>query len=74
MKLRSSSYEQSGSPNKASQDRLALVPLDDEGLLCVLSDGVGTARDPERCAERVVRLVADNFSARPRQWPTPVPR
>jgi len=69
MKLRVSSYEHPGSPDKASQDRLALVPLDDEGLLCVLSDGVGTARDPERCAERVVRLVADNFSARPRQWP-----
>lgn len=35
----------------------------------MLSDGVGTARDPERCAERVVRLVSDSFSARPRQWP-----
>jgi serine/threonine protein kinase len=69
MKLRSSSYGHSGSPKKASQDRFTVVPLDDGGLLCVLSDGVGTARDPERCAERVVRLVADNFSARPRQWP-----
>ena len=69
MKLRVSSHAHPGSPGKASQDRLALVPLDDEGVLCVLSDGVGTARDPERCAERVVRLVADNFSARPRQWP-----
>lgn len=69
MKLRSSSYGHPGTPERASQDRLALTPLEDEGLLCVLSDGVGSARDPERCAERVVRLVADNFSARPRQWP-----
>ncbi len=68
MKLRSSSYEHPGSPGKASQDRLAVLRLEDDGLLCVLSDGVGTARDPERCAERVVRLVADNFAARPRQW------
>jgi len=69
MKLRSSSHGVSGSPDKASQDRFAIVSLEDGGLLCVLADGVGTARDPERCAERVVRLVADNFSARPRQWP-----
>jgi serine/threonine protein kinase len=34
----------------------------------VLSDGVGSARDPRRCAGRVVRLVADNFAARPRDW------
>lgn len=68
MKLRSSSYEHPGPPGKASQDRLAVMHLEDDGLLCVLSDGVGTARDPERCAERVVRLVADNFAARPRQW------
>jgi serine/threonine protein kinase len=69
MKLRSSSYEHPGTPGKPSQDRLAVSRLENEGLLCVLSDGVGTARDPERCAERVVRLVADNFAARPRQWP-----
>jgi len=69
MKLRSSSYAHPGVPGKPSQDRLAITAHEEEGLLCVLSDGVGTARDPERCAERVVRLVADNFSARPRQWP-----
>jgi serine/threonine protein kinase len=69
MQLRSSAYEHPGVPGRPSQDRLAVVPLDGEGLLCVLSDGVGTARDPERCAERVVRLVADNFMARPLQWP-----
>jgi serine/threonine protein phosphatase PrpC len=69
VKLRFSTFEHPGSSERASQDRLAITPLDDDGLLCVLSDGVGTARDPERCAERVVRLVADNFSARPRQWP-----
>lgn len=68
MKLRSSSYGHPGTAGKASQDRLAVLPLENEGLLCVLSDGVGTARDPERCAGRVVRLVADNFAARPRQW------
>ena len=68
MKLRSSSYEHPSSPGQASQDRLAVTRLEDDGLLCVLSDGVGTARDPERCAERVVRLVADNFAARPKQW------
>ncbi len=69
MKLRSSSYILPGLPGRPSQDRLAVVRLEDEeGILCVLSDGVGSARDPERCAERVVRLVADNFSARPGQW------
>jgi serine/threonine protein kinase len=69
MKLRSSSYEHPGPPGKPSQDRIAVAKIEDNGLLCVLSDGVGTARDPERCAERVVRLVAENFAARPRQWP-----
>lgn len=68
MKLRSSSYEHPGQPGKPSQDRLAVAKIEDNGLLCVLSDGVGTARDPERCAERVVRLVAENFAARPKQW------
>jgi serine/threonine protein phosphatase PrpC len=70
MKLQLSSYEHPGPPGKASQDRLSVTRLEEDGLLCVLSDGVGTARDPERCAERVVRLVADNFAARPRQWST----
>ena len=68
MKLRSSYYEHPGPPGRPSQDRLAIAEIEDNGLLCVLSDGVGTARDPERCAERVVRLVAENFAARPRQW------
>jgi len=70
VKLQLSSYEHPGAPGKPSQDRLSVTKLEEDGLLCVLSDGVGTARDPERCAERVVRLVADNFSARPRQWST----
>ena len=71
MKLQSSSYEHPGQPGKPSQDRLAVAKIEDDGLLCVISDGVGTARDPERCAERVVRLVADNFAARPKQWSMP---
>lgn len=35
----------------------------------MLSDGVGSARDPRRCSERAVRLVGDHFKARPREWP-----
>ena len=69
MKLRSSTYEHPGASGRPSQDRLAVTRFEDEGLLCVLSDGVGTGRDPERCAQRVVRLVAENIAARPRQWP-----
>jgi serine/threonine protein kinase len=70
MKLRTTHYERAGVSGQPCQDRLAVERLDDDGLLCVLSDGVGTARDPERCAERVVRLIADNFAARPGQWST----
>ena len=68
MKLHVTTFEQAGTPGQPSQDRLAVNHLGDHGVLCVLSDGVGTARDPERCSERVVRLISDNFAARPRQW------
>lgn len=34
----------------------------------MLSDGVGSAREPRRCSERVVRLVCDYFQARPLEW------
>jgi hypothetical protein len=41
MKLRSSTFEHPGLPGKPSQDRLSILALEDDGLLCVLSDGVG---------------------------------
>lgn len=68
MKLHATTFGQPSPHHAASEDALAVRPGDDGSLLCVLSDGVGAARDPRRCAERVVRLVSDNFGARPRHW------
>ncbi len=69
MKLRSSSFGLPAPGKARSEDALAICPQADGGLLCVLSDGVGTARDPLRAAERVVRLVSEGFEARPSDWP-----
>lgn len=68
MKLHVTTFSQTSSHRAESGDRLAVTPLEDGGVLCVLADGVSAAREPGRCAERVVRLMADNFAARPRQW------
>lgn len=68
MKLRITSHGIAGTDHSESEDVFAVTPLADGGVLCVLSDGVGSAREPRRCAERVVRLVAENFAARPREW------
>jgi len=68
MKLNVTTYERAGTSGQPNQDRLAVNDMGEQGMLCVLSDGVGSARDPERCSERVVRLVSQNFAARPRQW------
>lgn len=69
MKLRSSSFGLPASGKVRSEDAFAVRPQPDGGLLCVLSDGVGAARDPLRAAERVVRLVSEGFEARPDGWP-----
>ncbi len=69
MKLRSSSFGLPASGKSRSEDAFAIRPQPDGGLLCVLSDGVGAARDPLRAAERVVRLVSEGFEARPNGWP-----
>lgn len=68
MKLHATSCGQAAPHHSVSEDVFSVSPCADGGLLCVLSDGVGSARDPRRCAERVVRLVSDNFNARPRHW------
>jgi serine/threonine protein kinase len=68
VKLRITSHGIAGTGHAESEDVFAVTPLADGGVLCVLSDGVGSAREPRRCAERVVRLVAENFAARPREW------
>ena len=68
MKLRITTYGRAAFHHSESQDRFAVHRLEDGGALCVLSDGVGSSRDPGRCADRVARLVADNYVARPRQW------
>lgn len=69
MKLHVTTYCQPGTPDHESHDRVAVTRFDDGSVLCVLSDGVGSGRDPARCAERVVKLVSDGFAARPTQWP-----
>ncbi|PTX95246.1 serine/threonine protein phosphatase [Spartobacteria bacterium LR76] len=69
MKLRSSSFGLPASGKSRSEDAFAISPQPDGGLLCVLSDGVGAARDPLRAAERVVRLISEGFEARPNGWP-----
>ncbi len=68
MKLRITTHGLAGTDHPESEDALAVTSLPDGGALCVLSDGVGSGREPRRCAERVVRLVAENFAARPREW------
>jgi serine/threonine protein phosphatase PrpC len=68
VKLRITSFGLPGSRHTESEDAFAVSPLADGGAICVLSDGVSAAREPRRCAERVVRLLADNFPARPRDW------
>lgn len=68
MKLHITSFGLPGTRHTESEDAFAVSPLADGGALCVLSDGVSAAREPRRCAERVVRLLADNFAARPRDW------
>jgi serine/threonine protein phosphatase PrpC len=68
VKLHITSFGLPGSRHTESEDTFAVSSLVDGGALCVLSDGVSAARDPRRCAERVVRLLAENFSARPRDW------
>jgi serine/threonine protein kinase len=68
VKLRITTHGIAGTGHAESEDAFAVTPLADGGALCVLSDGVGSAREPRRCAERVVRLIAENFAARPRDW------
>jgi serine/threonine protein kinase len=68
VKLRITKHGIAGTGHPESEDVFAVTPLAGGGALCVLSDGVGSARDPRRCAERVVRLVSENFAARPRDW------
>jgi serine/threonine protein phosphatase PrpC len=68
VKLHITSFGLPGTRHTESEDAFAVSPLADGGALCVLSDGVSAAREPRRCAERVVRLLADNFAARPRDW------
>lgn len=68
MKLHSTSFGLPAPRHAISEDVFSISPCEHGGLLCVLSDGVGSARDPRRCAERVVRLVQDHFNARPREW------
>jgi serine/threonine protein kinase len=68
MKFQATSFGMPAPHHSVSEDAFAISPCEDGGLLCVLSDGVGSARDPRRCAERVVRLVSDNFAARPAHW------
>jgi len=69
LKLHATSFGLPASHHSLSEDAYAVTPGEGGGVLCVLSDGVGAARDPRRCAQRVVRLVSDNFSARPKNWP-----
>ncbi|MDD5201239.1 MAG: protein phosphatase 2C domain-containing protein [Terrimicrobiaceae bacterium] len=68
MKLRITSHGIPSPGHRESEDVFAVAPLEDGGALCVLADGVGAARDPRRCAERVVRLFSGNFAAHPRDW------
>jgi serine/threonine protein phosphatase PrpC len=69
VKLHVTTFAQPGKRDSESQDRLGVTHFEDGSVLCVLSDGVGSGRDPGRCAERVVKLVSDSFSARPKKWP-----
>jgi len=69
MKLRASGFGMPSPQKSESEDAFAICHEADGGLLCVLSDGVSAARDPRRCADRVVRLVSESFSARPSGWP-----
>lgn len=68
MKLRTSSFGMPSPSRVKSEDAFAVTHGADGGVLCVLSDGVSAARDPRRCAERVVRLVSESFEARPLGW------
>ncbi|MGH8048898.1 MAG: bifunctional protein-serine/threonine kinase/phosphatase [Chthoniobacterales bacterium] len=68
MKLRITSHGIASARHNESEDVFAVTALEDGGALCVLSDGVSAAREPRRCAERVVRLISENFAARPRAW------
>jgi len=71
VRLHITSHAIAGTDHRESEDVFAVTSLEDGGALCVLSDGVGSAREPRRCAERVVRLVAENFAARPHDWSIP---
>ena len=68
MKLHATSFGMPSPAHPISEDAFAISKCDDGGLLCVLSDGVGSSRDPRRSAQRVVRWLSDNFNARPRHW------
>jgi serine/threonine protein kinase len=68
VKLRITTHGIPGTGHSESEDVYAVTSLEDGGALCVLSDGVSAAREPQRCAARVVRLISENFPARPRDW------
>ncbi len=65
MKLHTTSFGIPAPHHTLSEDAFAVTQEKSGGVLCVLSDGVGAARDPRRCSERVVRLISENFAARP---------
>lgn len=69
MKLHATRFGLPSPKHAESEDAFFLTPGKNGSLLCVLSDGVGSARDPRRAADRVVRLISDHFNAHPSGWP-----
>jgi len=54
-------------PDKPSGDAFA-VQQREHSLVAVLADGVGGARDGTAAAEKCVRLLTENYLARPQAW------
>jgi serine/threonine protein phosphatase PrpC len=68
LKAHCTSFGLPGSRHQESEDVYTVTRGENDSILAVLSDGVGSARDPRRSAERVVRLVSEHFFARPKDW------
>ncbi len=67
MKIHSTTFGLPADADGVSNDAFAVKQIGDT-LIAALADGAGKARGAREAAERTVRVLVENFSARPAEW------
>ena len=67
MKIHSTSFGQPADAGGESSDAFAVRQIGDT-FIAALADGAGKARGAREAAERAVRVIVENFAARPAAW------